>query len=864
MANEKNMTAQRTSFWELICTTEVQIPNYQREYAQGRNNTRAELIRDGFVESLYNSLDKNEPLELDFIFGGMDTGDDGDAFNPVDGQQRLTILFLLHWYIFVRAGKTIELKKMGEKFCYKTRTTSKTFCKKICNEDLELQLELNEKGNYSISLQIVDRPWFTGAMNSDPTVKSMLVVIDCIHKRFSENSDMDYEQISELLISDKCPITFFCLNLNKALGITSGIRDLYIKMNARGLALTDFELFKANLQKKDDSGDRLDLLTEYFKKTGKKDDDTERIELIGKFNNEYTNFFFNLVDNGEIKLSNNDGSQGQMFDISMMNFINEVFRMNYFSAVSELGAGQKDYRSYNDVFRKMSGREFISFIEKKGKYYNEKIWDRKQKPANADKVIKNAIVNAFDNIIKLMDMFSEAGVKFVTEQVDNTNGSCQYLLGEILKKYAEDPQNNGALPFRESLIRMGLFEFILKFGVPNNDAQKDAFNTWSRFVWKIDKNSEFKNFDEAIETLKGYKVIIDDIPKDEYTSDSVMKAIAKIDVSEESGKSKKVVAGPARMQLVEEIAKAKLILADSRWREEIKEAEDYYNDCGQIWFLLDLSKLDFSEINGQRELERFDKAFKLSKKLFAMVEVPQRGKVRYIRNVNVNSNDFERALLALPEFDKEDHLDSMGKSTGQTKKFVGEDFSRHVSHQYCESNNDREKTKYIITMTLLQKMVDEPEILDVDMRKWLQDYFRCGKSSVDWKNVFIQNDLIDETIGGLSFKNTFEPDAWGENSYTAVYTNVARRTDSGELHSFLMASRLSSDERVRVWYHTCSDEEYITEGFPNRYFEVYSSDDNVKFEIGYMQGEFYSRIDGKINKIGNEKDVDRFVSEHVN
>lgn len=849
MTSECNVTAQKQSFWSLLNEdAKIQIPNYQREYAQGRNNRRAKLIREGFVESLHNSLEKNDELELDFIFGGKDTGDAGDAFNPVDGQQRLTILFLLHWYIFVRAGRTAELKKIEENFRYKTRTTSETFCKEICNEDWEFRFEIGEKENGQISLQIMDRPWFTGAMNSDPTVKSMLVVIDCIHKRFSEDIDINYEQVSDILISDNCPITFFCLNLNDALGITSGIRDLYIKMNARGLALTDFELFKANLQKKDSSGGRLDLLAEYFKKI-KKDDNAERVKLIGKFNNEYTNFFFNLVDNGEVKSSNNDGSQSQMFDISMMNFINEVFRMNYFSAISELGAAQKDYRSYNEVFREMSGREFISFIEKNGKYYNEKI-RLKHATEKADEKIKNAIVGAFDNIVKLLDMFSQcsSGNLNFDQGDENANGKCQYLLADMLKEYATDPQDNRALPFRESLIRMGLFEFILKFGIPENDEQKNAFNTWSRFVWKIDKNSEFKNFDEAIETLKGYKKIIDSIPGEKYTSNSVIDAIARIEKIDNNGK---IVAGPARMQLAEEIEKAKLIQSKDRWADVIKEAEDYYNDSGQIWFLLELSKID-----GQCDIEMFRKAFDYSKELFEVVDFPKRGKVRCI--CKVRSDYFERALLAMPKFDVEDHLDSMGKSTGQTKKFVGADFSRHVSHQYCESNDDREKTKYRITMALLQEIVDMPTKIS-DMSKWLQDYFQHGNSSVDWKNVFIQNDLFDKSIDGLSFKNTFEPDVGEENSYTAVYTNVARRTDSGELHSFSMASKLR-DEGKSIRYYTSSNEEYITDGFPNRYFEV----NNTGIEIGYMRGEFYSRINGNISKIGNENDVVEFVSKQKN
>ena len=97
MAMETNsIAAQNTSFWGLITNSLIQVPNYQREYAQGRNNRRAELIRNSFVTSLYGSIKNNEPLELDFIFGGKESDDkENNSFNPVDGQQRLTILFLL-------------------------------------------------------------------------------------------------------------------------------------------------------------------------------------------------------------------------------------------------------------------------------------------------------------------------------------------------------------------------------------------------------------------------------------------------------------------------------------------------------------------------------------------------------------------------------------------------------------------------------------------------------------------------------------------------------------------------------------------------------------------------------------------------
>ena len=822
-----NITAQSTSFWGLITNRIIQIPNYQREYAQGRNNRRAELIRNGFVTSLYGSIKNNELLELDFIFGGKESDDkDNNSFNPVDGQQRLTMLFLLHWYVFMRANRSDCQKTLGEHFRYTTRTTSETFCKKICEEEVRsLDLALDEDNKSRIAIQIKDLPWFTGTMDSDPTVKSMLVVIDCIHTlfcNFEKNNfnKIDYSKAAEILVSRDCPISFFCLDLNNALGIESGIRDLYIKMNARGVPLTDFELFKAGLQKKDNKNAHFDLMYEYLS-----DNDTayDRVKTIGKFNNEYTNFFFNLIDEGEIKDPTVNSSKAQMFDISMMNFINEVFRMNYFCAISEQGVSQKTYRNDNDIFRKMSGREFTAFIETCGKSFNDKYWKDGQIPQGTQNVINKSIVDSFSSIISLLDKFAANGVDF-----DANDVNCRYSIGEMIKKLAIDPQNNRALPFRESLIRMALYEFVLKFGIPSTDEQKEAFSTWARFVWKIDKNSDFKNFDEIVETLIGYKAIISACV--DCTLGAIEKAMLKVKTS-----GAKALGAPAELHFSEETTKANLIISDVRWRDAVKRAEDYYDDCGQIWFLLELSKVD-----GNYDYDRFNRAFDISKKIF--------DKARCV--TSVSSNIFERALLAVAtgEYDTKDHLLSMGKYTTNTKKFVGEDFSNHVSHQYSESSELKEQERYNITIALLQKMVDDNSITDVS--KWLEEFVNKGSSTVDWKNIFIKNSLLNKDIPGFSFKNGFEPARWNENGdqYTAVYTNEMKRTISGELYSFLLASKLT-DLGVVLHYHPDSQDEYIINGFPNRYFSV------NELDIGYMCGKYYSRSNGVISRFESEDEV---------
>ena len=68
------------------------IPKIQRDYAQGRDT--AEIIRKHFLHTLREAIEE-KPITLDFIYG--DISSDG-KFIPLDGQQRLTTLFLIHWY----------------------------------------------------------------------------------------------------------------------------------------------------------------------------------------------------------------------------------------------------------------------------------------------------------------------------------------------------------------------------------------------------------------------------------------------------------------------------------------------------------------------------------------------------------------------------------------------------------------------------------------------------------------------------------------------------------------------------------------------------------------------------------------------
>ena len=204
----------------------ITIPIVQRDYAQGRLSQEVTRIRNRFLQVLYESLVEDKKIKLDFIYGSVEKG----MLIPLDGQQRLTTLFLLHYYIALHENVPPEDRSFLRRFTYETRVSSREFCQQLLNFAPDFSKE-------NMSEQIKDEAWFLMEWESDPTVQAMLVMLDAIHEKFVYTNS-----IWEKLMGDN--ITFFFLPL-KDMGVTD---ELYIKMNSRGKALTPFEHFKAELE----------------------------------------------------------------------------------------------------------------------------------------------------------------------------------------------------------------------------------------------------------------------------------------------------------------------------------------------------------------------------------------------------------------------------------------------------------------------------------------------------------------------------------------------------------------------------------------------------------------------------------------
>lgn len=102
----------------------IVIPMIQRDYAQGREGVGIRRVRTRFLDSLYKAVTE-KPITLDFIYGDIDS--EGNM-RPLDGQQRLTTLFLLYWYAAKKCNVPETEYGFLYNFSYETRYSVRNFC----------------------------------------------------------------------------------------------------------------------------------------------------------------------------------------------------------------------------------------------------------------------------------------------------------------------------------------------------------------------------------------------------------------------------------------------------------------------------------------------------------------------------------------------------------------------------------------------------------------------------------------------------------------------------------------------------------------------------------------------------------------
>lgn len=307
------------SFKEFIQKYNIRIPLIQRDYVQGLDVNKRK--RDAFIENVLSSLRDGKTLSLDFIYGTVDkrdydaNGNHIGVFEPLDGQQRLTTLSLLALMLSKLSSVMPSESVLNslQQFSYTTRISSTQFCKHLFREKSEFP-----KGNLSTFIE--QRPWYLEEWNYDPTIKAMKEMLDKINNLLNSKEYADKIDIIATNFygegHDNNHVVFDELNM----GDYNLTDSLYIKMNARGKQLTDFENWKASFIK---------FLANQYPSSGLK----KRFEY--SIEHEWTDMLWgHAYDNWNNKTEEEKKDLPYpVIDDSFMNLFNYLFRMLYFSQV---------------------------------------------------------------------------------------------------------------------------------------------------------------------------------------------------------------------------------------------------------------------------------------------------------------------------------------------------------------------------------------------------------------------------------------------------------------------------------------------------------------------------------------------------
>ena len=212
----------------------IEIPLFQRDYAQGRMSEHAVHVRERFITDLCAALDSDQDIHLDFVFGDVVNG----TLYPLDGQQRLTTLFLLHCYLAWQIPATEAEPRPWHAFHYATRPGARAFCQFLTNCRPDTTRE-------HVSEWLRDQAHYLPTWKHDPTIQGMMVMLDALHKHYRIQSIERLRTAWQRLTDPNKPAISFLLLPVAAQKLNN---NLYVKMNSRGRPLTEFENFKAELE----------------------------------------------------------------------------------------------------------------------------------------------------------------------------------------------------------------------------------------------------------------------------------------------------------------------------------------------------------------------------------------------------------------------------------------------------------------------------------------------------------------------------------------------------------------------------------------------------------------------------------------
>lgn len=442
------------------------IPKIQRSYAQGRKEEVQ--IREGILQELFSTLKEGKDIELNFIYGSLK---ENGNYELLDGQQRITTLFLLHLYVYLQEKGALP-SWFKNCLTYETRNSSRDFIEELCELD-----KLTDEGYILPSDYIKNQKWYNNAFHLDPSIEAILIMLDSIDKHYKETG----EQIADKLEH----IRFYALNLND-FNLTE---ELYIKMNARGLPLTPFENFKADLvgyykPAKDAPEKEFKSWLDFATKL-----DTEWIDIFWnkessdrEVDNQYFRFFYRVATLLAIVFSKEDSD----------NF-------NFFRQESET---QTD-----DKARYLGFKNYSILFETLGK--------------DKSREMLTLLLNTFESYSTI---FEETKAVWSTIEVD-----IKTMIRPFSNTYSQ----------KNSVVFAGIVFYILTQEV--SPKENTDFKHWIRVVWNIVENTDVNGVVPQVATIRALYDLISNSKGDIYVHLAQQSENFTTAINEEIRKAKLII-----------------------------------------------------------------------------------------------------------------------------------------------------------------------------------------------------------------------------------------------------------------------------------------------------------------------------------
>lgn len=297
-------------FKKLINDYIIYVPEFQRNYLQGDDsNESIKYKRDRLLDDIFNCMEsQSKSMDLGFIYGRVEESYKGKLFYPYDGQQRLTTLYFLYLLIYFKFKNYDEIDSIKEKLSYQTRISTNRFIESFLSWILDSKERDNiyndfwNKDEKDLKGFIMSQDWFMMTeWNYDVSIINMLSIIVEISRRIKENLGDKTGIVNFIDKDENNPFQFDFIYVDDI----SKSDDLYIKINARGKALSPFENLKSDIDK-------------YWK-----DEDKTKLDA------EWTEFVWNQLDV-------NDKNKEKSFDNSFYNLLSNIFYLQYLVGLKDL------------------------------------------------------------------------------------------------------------------------------------------------------------------------------------------------------------------------------------------------------------------------------------------------------------------------------------------------------------------------------------------------------------------------------------------------------------------------------------------------------------------------------------------------